>query len=137
MEKTTYTGTLTVIECYKCHMDFGMTVELCQARRDDHEVFWCPNGHRQHFSGKSEEEKLRRQLQATQDEANYQAERARQANERAASLDKSRNAYKGHLKRTKKRIAAGVCPCCNRTFQNLGKHMSGQHPDYSGKKRDA
>jgi hypothetical protein len=27
-------------------------------------------------------------------------------------------------------VANGVCPCCNRTFQNLARHMAGKHPDY-------
>lgn len=22
------------------------------------------------------------------------------------------------------------CPCCNRTFQNLQRHMTSKHPDY-------
>ena len=43
----------------------------------------------------------------------------------------SKAAIKGHLTRTKKRIAAGVCPCCKRTFQDLARHMNGQHPDYA------
>lgn len=32
--------------------------------------------------------------------------------------------------RTRNRIAAGVCPCCNRTFQNLADHMRTLHADY-------
>jgi len=32
--------------------------------------------------------------------------------------------------RLKKRIACGVCPCCKRTFTNLARHISGQHPEY-------
>lgn len=37
---------------------------------------------------------------------------------------------KGKLTKTRNRIAKGVCPCCNRSFVNLGKHMAGQHPDF-------
>lgn len=27
--------------------------------------------------------------------------------------------------------APRVCPCCNRTFQNVARHIAGQHPDYA------
>lgn len=37
---------------------------------------------------------------------------------------------KGQLTKTKKRLAGGVCPCCNRSFVSLAKHMANQHPDY-------
>jgi uncharacterized small protein (DUF1192 family) len=72
-------------------------------------------------------------------------EKAREANEAwlrrrivraeadAESAKRSRNAYKGLFGRTKKRVAAGVCPCCNRTFENLARHMAGEHPGYAGK----
>lgn len=41
-----------------------------------------------------------------------------------------RRAQKGQNTRLKNRIAAGVCPCCNRSFQNVARHMAGQHPDF-------
>lgn len=28
-------------------------------------------------------------------------------------------------------VGAGVCPCCNRTFKNLARHMAGQHPGFT------
>jgi len=39
-------------------------------------------------------------------------------------------AAKGQLTKTKRRVANGVCPCCNRTFADLSAHMHGQHPEY-------
>lgn len=27
--------------------------------------------------------------------------------------------------------ACGVCPCCNRSFTNVRRHMTSQHPDYT------
>ena len=32
-----------------------------------------------------------------------------------------------------KRVHNGVCPCCNRSFQNLQKHMKTKHPEIAGK----
>lgn len=57
--RQTYTATLKVIECCNCHMDFGMTQELYEARKKDHDWFYCPAGHKQYFTAKSKEEKLR------------------------------------------------------------------------------
>lgn len=37
---------------------------------------------------------------------------------------------KGVATRLKNRAAHGVCPCCNRTFQQLARHMSAKHPDF-------
>jgi hypothetical protein len=29
-------------------------------------------------------------------------------------------------------VKHGVCPCCKRTFENLARHMKGQHPTFAG-----
>ena len=34
------------------------------------------------------------------------------------------------LHSVKARVAHGVCPCCNRTFKQLARHMKTKHPDY-------
>jgi hypothetical protein len=43
--------------------------------------------------------------------------------------ENSHRATRGHLTRVKKRVQNGVCPKCNRTFQNLQRHMASQHGD--------
>lgn len=32
--------------------------------------------------------------------------------------------------RHKKRAAPGLCPCCNRSFVGLSRHMKTKHPQY-------
>lgn len=32
--------------------------------------------------------------------------------------------------RIKNRVKNGVCPCCNRTFENLARHMQAKHSDF-------
>lgn len=49
----------------------------------------------------------------------------RQATERQLS------AQRGVTTRIKNRVKNGVCPCCNRHFENLERHMKGQHPEYA------
>lgn len=85
--------------------------------------WYCPNGHRLIFT-ESEADKQRRR-----------AERAEQClaqrDEEIHSLENQNRVIKGHVTRLKKRSAAGVCPCCRRSFQNLRRHMEGQHPDFA------
>jgi hypothetical protein len=38
---------------------------------------------------------------------------------------------KGVKTRMANRIKHGVCPCCNRTFLNLQRHMTTQHPSFN------
>lgn len=48
--------------------------------------------------------------------------------------ERRRRAEKGAKTKLKKRIAAGVCPCCNRSFQNVRRHMANKHPEFTDAK---
>lgn len=125
-----YTSQLYIQDCCSCGMTFAVPTEFDRRRREDHKTFYCPSGHPQSYTGKSEEQKQRERAQllerrlANRDE-DLRAERAAHATTRHRL-----NATKGVLTKTKKRIAHGVCPCCKRTFANVERHMSSQHPDY-------
>lgn len=131
MSTMTYTGKLSIIECANCHMNFGVMPFFERQRRDDHQTFYCPSGHHNYYDGQSEAERLK----AERDTAIRQRDAARvsrdAARDQADAAERRRRAAKGQLTKTKKRIAAGVCPCCNRTFQDLARHMAGQHPGYA------
>lgn len=60
-------------------------------------------------------------------------EQRNNAQKEAQHFRKSRDGMKGVLAKTKKRISAGTCPCCQRTFQSLSRHMAHMHPDYTKK----
>jgi hypothetical protein len=47
------------------------------------------------------------------------------------TAERRRRAEKAAKTKIKNRVAKGVCPCCNRTFQNLADHMKSKHPDYA------
>lgn len=123
-----------IIECAACSVDFGIGADFMARRRKDHGNFYCPNGHVNYYPGPSAEEKklaqAERELEAARSLAQREARRREDAERRARTADYQRRAAKGQLTKTKKRVAAGVCPCCNRSFQNLRSHMAGQHPDY-------
>lgn len=127
----------TIVCCYEgCGLLFAVPATWRANRRADHTWWYCPNGHQQHYGGETKEEKRIRELEAQNRELALQrdnwrgdAEIERQARQQ---VQRSLAATKGVLTRTRNRVAAGVCPCCNRTFQNLGRHMKGQHPDFAG-----
>lgn len=121
---------LAIEECCNCGVLFGMTARFQQECRNDGRWFYCPNGHKQHYS-LSEIDRLKGELAQAAKNVEMAEMRARQSRERADAIDRSRSAMKGVITRERKRIANGVCPCCNRTFTNLHKHMSSQHPGYS------
>lgn len=106
--------------CCKCGMCFAMTRDFMDRRRKDRAMFYCPAGHAQHYTGETEEQRLKRELERQQQIT--EAERAR-----AARIERERNQVAKAHHRMRQRVFNGVCPCCNRTFQNLMAHMKTEH----------
>lgn len=130
------TVTIVSLHCGECHVLFGLNQSYHEAAKRDGTTFCCPNGHRIGYSDtevsqlEREKAKVERQLQwAREDRADLR--------ERLDHETRSKAAVKGHLTRTRRRVAAGVCPCCNRSFKDLARHMQGQHPEYEGHDRAA
>lgn len=126
MSTLTYTGTLVVATCPVCGVGHAIPEALnTQAKRHGKSVF-CPLGHSWIYT-KTVEQDL---AEAKRDAEYY---RGRLKDEQAAHgrTERRLNATRGVVTRTKRRIAAGVCPCCKRTFQQLARHMAGQHPEYA------
>ena len=124
---------MTMIHCCSCGVPFAMPEAVREKFVDDpNKYFYCPYGHSQHYS-KSTESILREQLKR-QKEAAEQKERQLASNA-AFWLDhynktaEEKRKAQHELRRIKKRVGNGVCPCCNRTFQDLQKHMATKHPE--------
>ncbi len=119
-----------VVTCFKCATQFCMTEEMDTERRRSHDHFWCPNGHQQHYIHESREEALRKKLEAT--ELALQATKEQREEFQNQLIDTGRK-----LERTKKRLKGGKCPCCNRNFIALARHLSSKHPDYGSSHKKA
>lgn len=120
---------LEVIDCAVCGMMFGLTAAFIERRRQDGKSFHCPAGHSLSFKD-SENDKIRRERdRLKQDEAQLW-ERIREEREARERAERSAAARKGQVTRMKNRAAAGVCQCCNRSFENLRRHMASQHPEF-------
>jgi hypothetical protein len=117
-----------------CHEGCGISFGLEKNHRDQllekKNGFFCPNGHRQYYTGQTEAERLKKELEQEQKRRHWiEADRDRAREERDRQERRAR-AYKAVATKTKKRVGNGVCPCCDRTFQNLLNHMKTQHPEY-------
>lgn len=128
MTTLTYSGELTVTQCW-CGLGHAVPVTLLAEKKRTGGQIFCPLGHSGVFKG-SENDRLKQQLRDAEARLTHARDERDWERERRHSTERSLAATKGVLTRTKKRIAAGVCPCCHRTFQQLGRHMAGQHPDY-------
>lgn len=117
------TVVLSKLECCRCGVTFAIPQKLEAERRKDHDEFYCPNGHKQHFPGESEAERYKRLFESEQRQVS-----ALRVDKLAA--ERARDRVARDIKRLKKRSAAGVCPCCNRTFSQLARHMTDKHQEF-------
>lgn len=108
--------------CCQCGIAFGMTDAFKRYKRGDGSCFYCPSGHPQHYT-ETTEQKLRKQVAAAEQKWSDEVDRNRR-------LDRQLIASRGQVTKIKNRVANGICPCCNRTFVNLQRHMGTKHPDY-------
>lgn len=113
----------TLETCCACGIPFFMpTYHYKRLLANKGESFYCPNGHSMSFTGPTEAQKLKEQLEKVKQEKDKQEQELQNK-----WLDALGEKYK--LEKQLKRIHKGVCPCCNRSFQNLKRHMETKHPE--------
>lgn len=110
--------------CISCGVAYIVPKVVIEKHREQGGFHQCSNGHSQGWSADgSEIGKLRRERDRIKQDNARLAEEAAEA-ERATQRAKAETA------RLLKRQAAGVCPCCNRSFVALSRHMKTKHPDF-------
>lgn len=121
--------------CCQCGVIFTIPKVMYEQRRKTKDSFYCPNGHTLSFR-KSIEESLREEIEAQKRVIEgARADAMRQREERNAA-ERREAAAKGQVTKLKNRVGHGVCPCCNRTFQNVQRHMTTKHPDFAHQDAD-
>jgi RNA polymerase-binding transcription factor DksA len=116
--------------CATCCIAFAIPQSLNERWLSGaHRNVYCPLGH-VNVMCVTEVDKVRDELarekhrtEQAQADAAYQRERKEQEIRR-------RNAARGQVTRIKNRVKNGVCPACNRTFEDLARHMASKHPHY-------
>ena len=112
---------LTDMECGSCGIVYAVPEDWRAEKQRGGDGWYCPNGHRRVYK-ESDAARYKRLLdEATRTNTNLaqQVREAQVAEQRAVN----------EAKRIKRRLHAGVCPCCKRTFQNLARHMATKHPE--------
>lgn len=113
------------------HVIYLPAVRISQLKRL-HGYFYCTVcGQCQVWYEKSDLEKLTAQLVTAKDQRDTARRMTNNEREKVRYRTRQLAAQKGVTTRIKNRIANGVCPCCQRTFKNLARHMKGQHPNYT------
>jgi len=120
---------LSYIECW-CGLPFALPTRLKNTCLETGDSFHCPLGHKNTYKEsradkyRREAEKLKQRL-AHKDDIITRERRDREHAERSAA------GLRGHITKLRKRASAGVCPCCNRQFQDLYRHIKTKHPEFS------
>jgi hypothetical protein len=115
---------LHALQCGSCGVVHAIPEIKYAACLEEGGYWTCPNGHsRGYEKGRLEREAVRRERDR------LKQENARLEDEVAAARRETEKAQK-KLKGHQRRVAAGVCPCCNRTFVKIAMHMKSKHPEF-------
>lgn len=106
-----------------CGLAFAMTRQFYDQTYRTGETWYCPKGHPRVWGGDSTETKLEK----------AKAREVALKDQLAAAVSEGELTRQALL-RDRQRFANGVCPCCNRSFENVRRHMSTKHPDYDPKR---
>lgn len=124
--------------CYHCKEPMWMKTDQAAMLRRSGQTFYCIWGHPQVYTkGPTEADELRRerdrlkqQAARLEDEKRIAWNTANAQADRAAAAERRASAARGQVTKLKKRAAAGVCPCCNRQFTDLQRHMASKHAGF-------
>lgn len=114
-----YTTEMVAEICCNCGIPWLMPKNYRDMLVQTHDRFFCPNGHGQSYYGKTEAEKLKDQLRQKENEL---AQTVTAKIQIENQLDKANKKLK--------RVAAGQCPCCDKTYVHLSNHMAKKHPEF-------
>jgi hypothetical protein len=117
MPEIAYNETLVTTSCW-CGINLAVPSNLFRMAHDNGKSIYCPLGHSFGWSDtfQTKYEREQKRVKATRD--------------LLAAEERSHAATRGQMTKLKKRVHAGVCPCCQRSFQNVARHMKTKHPDY-------
>ena len=122
-------------ECWVCGVPFRLSAAFVEASKRHHTGFKCPRGCSLGF-GESTEDLLKREKE--QSALAFQAQ-INEANHARLVAEKAAKKAIADKRKVERRVAHGVCPCCNKTFADIANHMITEHNDFrlpAGKKTE-
>ena len=105
--------------CCTCGIPIAMTESQQRQYNENGMTITCVLGHGT-VRRESDNLRLQRELRETQDKL-----ASAETRQRTAMLTLDAEIKK--RQRLERRVKAGVCPHCQRTFQNVARHMKSQH----------
>jgi hypothetical protein len=120
-------------KCWKCKCQIWLPDELYHAAKASSAIsIHCGYGHPGVFrEGPTEADKLRQERDRLAQRIAERDDRIKALRDDVATAERQRAAARGQVTKIKNRVGHGVCPCCNRTFENLQRHMTSQHPAFA------
>jgi hypothetical protein len=118
--------------CYEgCGIEFCFPVSFWDIRWRDGKLYYCPNGHAQQYIHRKtldeENKRLTEQLEKEKQRTAFLQSSYDLAERRRVAAQGRVTKVKKQLDRVETRVKNGVCPCCNRTFENLARHMKASY----------
>lgn len=126
----------TCSRCKTSHAFSRALYDVAMERREQGSIT-CPNGHSWHYKSQAEMDEdalLRRERDLLKQRVAQKDDEIKRQRELTAAAERQTSAQKAQVTRLKNRAKAGLCPCCNRHFTNLERHINGQHPDFTKEK---
>lgn len=113
---------MTDMECGGCGIAFAVPETWRAEKQKSGGGWYCPNGCSRVYR-KSDVDRAQEELRAERERHERTLARLNDAEAERAKVERK-------LKQQQRRHAAGTCPCCKRTFQQLARHMKSKHPTY-------
>lgn len=122
-------STLIDKHCPVCGVHYGLPKALNEERLTNGGSWFCPNGHTL-ICTETKVDKLTRERDRLKQERARLEDETGQAWAVADTERRRAAAARGQVTKLKKRAAGGACPCCNRTFIDLRRHMETKHAGF-------
>lgn len=127
-----------VVTCGECGGTYGIASRYAQQKKDEGGSWHCPYcqvgwGYGETTLDRLMKEKRELKLKLEREETRRRWEQRQKEQARAEATHEAAraNGFKGAMVKAKKRVGRGVCPCCNRSFEDLRRHMASKHPEYA------
>ena len=123
-----FTDTFHVVCCWKCGCRFGVPSQLYDkvANKCDGELHCIGCG----VANVWRVNRDKKRIKELEVKLEWEVRNANMQREARKAAESSLIATKGVVTRMKRRVGAGMCPCCKRTFHQLAAHMKMKHPEF-------
>lgn len=122
--------TLESQSCWNCGGTYALNAHFVNTRREDGKSWHCPYCEKGTRFSETESEKLKKEVEYQKNRVIAEQQCHDQTKAELRETEQRRRAEKGAKTRIKNRIERGVCIHCNRSFQDLQRHMATKHKEH-------